>query len=179
MFEIKNVEEKMIKAINSLKERFTNIQAGRANANILNEVKVSYYGTMTPIRELANILATDAHTLQVKPFDKSILKDIEKGIFEANLNLTPTNNGEIIIIAIPAMTETRRLELVKQSKEISEEAKVAIRNIRQDANNDIKKLEVSEDAKKGNNEDVQELTNKYNKVIEDVLKEKEKELMTI
>ncbi len=173
------VEEKMTKSIESLKDRLTNIRAGRANPAMLDGVKVNYYGTDTPLNQIANISVPEARRLQIKPYDKSALADIEKAIYEANLGLTPNNTGEVIFIAIPELTEDRRRELVKQAKAMSEEAKIALRNIRQDANNDIKKLELNEDEEKWGENEVQELINKYNKQVEDVAAEKEKELMTI
>jgi ribosome recycling factor len=173
------VEEKMNKSIDSLKDRLTNIRAGRANPAMLDSVKVNYYGTDTPLNQIANISVPEARRLQVKPYDKSALADIEKAIYEANLGLTPNNTGEVIFIAIPELTEDRRRELVKQAKAMGEEAKIALRNIRQDANNDIKKLELNEDEEKYGQNEVQELINKYNKQVEDIASEKEKELMTI
>ena len=173
------VEEKMTKSIESLKDRLTNIRAGRANPAMLDGVKVNYYGTDTPLNQVANVSVPEARKLQIKPYDKSCLSDIEKAIYEADLGLTPNNTGEVIFIAIPELTEDRRRELVKQAKAMSEEAKIALRNIRQDANNDIKKLELNEDEEKWGENEVQELINKYNKQVEDVAAEKEKELMTI
>ena len=172
-------ESRMEEAIENLEKRFTNVRAGRANPNMLDSVMVPYYGTLTPLKQLANISVPEARQLSIKPFDKSILGEIEKAIFEANIGITPNNNGEVIFLVIPALTEERRRELVKQVKQIAEEGKIALRNIRQDANNDIKKLKLPEDVEKNGNEDVQELINKYNKVIEEKLKIKESELMTI
>ena len=176
---LENAKEKMELSINSLEHKFTNVRAGRANPNILNDITVSYYGVDTPIKQLANISIPEARQLSIKPFDKSILKDIEKAIFEADLGLTPNNNGESIFIVIPALTEDRRKELVKQVKQIAEEARIALRNIRQNANKAIDNLELSEDEKKRANEKVQELINDFNKIVDEKLKEKEKELMTI
>ena len=173
------VEEKMTKSIESLKDRLTNIRAGRANPSMLDTVKVNYYGTDTPLNQVANVSVPEARKLQVKPYDKSCLSDIEKAIYEADLGLTPNNTGEVIFISIPELTEDRRKELVKQAKAMSEEAKIALRNIRQDANNDIKRLELNEDEEKWGENEVQELINKYNKQVEDIAAEKEKELMTI
>lgn len=172
-------EEKMTSTITNLEKRFTNIRAGRANPAILDGIMVSYYGTDTPLKQLANVSIPEARQLAIKPFDRSILGAIEKAIFEANIGLTPNNNGEIIILNIPALTEETRREYVKQAKAIAEEAKIALRNIRQDANNDIKKLEVPEDEVKAGTEEVQELINKYNKLVDDKAKEKEQELMTV
>ena len=172
-------ESRMDDSITSLEKRFTNVRAGRANPNMLDGINVEYYGTLTPLKQLANISVPEARQLSIKPFDKSILGSIEKAIFEANLGITPNNNGEVIFLVIPALTEDRRKELVKQVKQIAEEAKIALRNIRQDANNELKKLKLPEDIEKEGIEEVQELINKYNKTIEDRLREKEKELMTI
>ena len=172
-------EEKMQKAIENLQTRFTTIRAGRANPAILDSVKVDYYGAPTPLNQLATISVPEARKLQIKAFDKTCLPDIEKAIYEADLGLTPNNTGELIFIAIPELTEERRRELVKQSKALGEEAKIALRNIRQDANNAIKRLEVNEDEEKSATNEVQELINKYNKEVEEKEKEKEEELMTI
>ena len=172
-------ESKMEESISNMEKRFTNVRAGRANPNMLDGITISYYGVDTPLKQLANISIPEARQLSIKPFDKSILGDIEKAIFEANIGLTPNNNGEVIFLVIPALTEDRRRELVKQVKGISEDAKIALRNIRQDANNDLKKLKLPEDEEKNGNEEVQELIGKYNKIIEDKLKMKEEELMTI
>jgi len=172
-------EESMEKTIENLKDRLTNIRAGRANPSMLDTVKVDYYGAETPLNQLANISVPEARKLQVKPYDKSCLSDIEKAIYEADLGLTPNNTGDMIFISIPELTEDRRKELVKQAKSMAEEAKVALRNIRQDANKDIEKLELNEDEEKRGEAEVQDLINKYNKIVEEVFGEKEKELMTI
>ena len=172
-------ESKMIKAIETMDSRLLNIRAGRANPAMLNGIQAEYYGTPTPIQSLANITVPEARQLFIKPFDKSALKEIERAINEANLGITPTKNGEMIILTIPELNEERRREYVKQAKQIGEEGKVAIRNVRQDANNDIKAQELPEDEEKLYLEDVQELTNKYNKIIDDKIKEKEEELMHV
>lgn len=172
-------ELNMEKAIENLKKRFINVRAGRANPAILDGVEVEYYGTKTPLKQLATISIPEARQLAIKPYDKGSLQAIEKGIYEANIGLTPNNNGELIILNIPALTEDTRRDYVKQVKTMCEECKVALRNVRQDANNDIKKLEISEDDKKAAQEDVQELINKFNKIAEQILKEKENELMTV
>ena len=174
-----NAEEKMENTISSLETRFTNVRAGRANPNMLDGISVEYYGTPTPLKQLANISIPEARQLMIKPFDKGILGGIEKAIFEANLGITPNNNGECIFLVIPPLTEERRKELVKQVKQLAEEARIALRNIRQDANNGIKNLKLPEDTEKEGNNEVQELINKYNKVIDEKLKTKEQELMTI
>ncbi len=172
-------EENMQNAINNLENRFTNIRAGRANPSMLDGVKVEYYGAMTPLNQLANISIPEARKLQVKPFDKSALNNIEKAIYEANLGLTPNNTGDVIFITIPELTEDRRKELVKQAKAMAEEARIALRNVRANSNNEIKKLELNEDEEKRSMNDVQDLINEYNKKVDEVLAEKEKELMTV
>ena len=172
-------EEKMENAIKNMEKRFTLIRAGRANPSILDDVVVSYYGVDTPLKQLANISIPEARQLMIKPYDKSCLSNIEKGIYDANIGLTPNNNGEVIILNIPVLTEDTRKEYVRQAKTISEDAKIALRNIRQDSNNDIKKMEITEDDKKSLNDDIQELINKYNKIVDTKFKEKENELMSI
>ena len=172
-------EEKMESTISSLETKFTNVRAGRANPNMLDGISVEYYGTPTPLKQLANISIPEARQLMIKPFDKSILGGIEKAIFEANLGITPNNNGECIFLVIPPLTEERRKVLVKQVKQLAEEARIALRNIRQDANTGIKNLKLPEDTEKEGKNEVQELINKYNKVIDEKLKVKEQELMTI
>ena len=174
-----NVELEMQEAIENFKKRLTNIRAGRANPAMLDGVMVEYYGTPTPLKQLATISIPEARQLCIKPFDKSSIQSIEKAIYEANLGIAPNNNGETVILNIPALTEETRKQYVKQAKEYSEDCKINLRNIRQDANNDIKKLEISEDDIKIGQEDVQELINKYNKIVEEVFKEKESELMSI
>ncbi len=172
-------ESKMESAIESLEKKFINIRAGRANPTILDGVMVNYYGVSTPLKQLANISIPEARQLCIKPFDKSALSAIEKGIYEANIGLTPNNNGEIIILNIPALTEDTRKEYVKQAKSVAEEIKIALRNIRQDANNDIKKLEIPEDDVKFGIEEIQELINKYNKIVDNKLEIKEKDLLSV
>lgn len=177
---LNETESKMKKAIETMEKRFTNVRAGRANPAILDGVTVNYYGTATPLKSLATISIPEARQLMIKPFDRSCLNDIEKGIYEANIGLTPNNNGECIILNIPALTEETRKEYVKQVKQIAEEGKINLRNIRQDSNNDIKKNEdLTEDEKDNLMDDVQDLINKYNKVIDEKEKEKEKELLTV
>ena len=177
---LNETESKMKKAIETMEKRFTNVRAGRANPAILDGVMVNYYGTATPLKSLATISIPEARQLMIKPFDRSCLNDIEKGIYEANIGLTPNNNGECIILNIPALTEETRKEYVKQVKQIAEEGKINLRNIRQDSNNDIKKNEdLTEDEKDNLMEDVQDLIGKYNKVIDEKEKEKEKELLTV
>lgn len=176
---IQNTEEKMLLSIEALENKFTNVRAGRANPKMLEGIMVEYYGTPTPLKSLANISVPEARQLSIKPFDKSCLGSIEKAIFEANLGVTPNNNGEVVFIVIPELTEDRRKELVKQVKAIAEEGKIALRNIRQEANKAIEALELPEDEEKRASERIQELINEYNKIIDEKLKEKEKDLMTI
>ena len=173
------VETRMESAIENMEKRFINVRAGRANAQIVDPVMVSYYGTPTPLKQLATISVPEARQLMIKPFDRSSLQAIEKGIYQANIGLTPNNNGEVSILNIPPLTEETRREYVKQVKAISEECKIALRNIRQDGNNDIKKLELPEDDIKSASEEVQELINKYNKIVDEKLKVKEEELMQV
>jgi ribosome recycling factor len=174
-----NTEEKMENTISNLEKRLINIRAGRANPAILDGVTVSYYGVDTPLIQLATISIPEARQLMIKPFDRSTISQIEKAIYEANIGLTPNNNGETIILNIPALTEETRREYVKQAKAVAEEAKIALRNIRQDANNEAKHLEITEDDVKGLQDEIQELINKYNKIVDEKAKEKEVELMTV
>ncbi|MDD3392903.1 MAG: ribosome recycling factor [Bacilli bacterium] len=172
-------EMRMTLVIDNMEKRFINVRAGRANPAILDGVMVNYYGAPTPLKQLATISIPEARQLAIKPFDISSLGAIEKGIYEANVGITPNNNGEIIILNIPALTEDTRREYVKQVKGMAEEAKIALRNVRQDANGDIKKMEISEDEVKGLTEEVQELIVKFNKLVDDKLKVKENELMSV
>jgi len=173
------IEFKMEEAIETLDKRLTQVRAGRANPNMLSGVMVEYYGAPTPIQSVANITVPEARQLFIKPFDKSTLKDIERAINEANLGINPTNNGEMIIITLPELTEDRRREYVKQAKTIGEDAKIALRNARQDGNNKIKKDELPEDEERQALEKIQDLINKYNKIVDEKIKEKENELMEV
>lgn len=172
--------EKMDKSILSMEKRFTNVRAGRANPAILDSVMVNYYGSETPLKSLATISIPEARQLMIKPFDKGSLSDIEKGIYEANIGLTPNNNGECIILNIPALTEETRKGYVKEVKQIAEECKISLRNVRQNVNNDIKKDdELTEDEKDNLMDDVQELIKKYNKLVDDKTRDKEEDLLSI
>ena len=171
--------EKMDKAIASLEERFKSVRAGRANPSMLDDVSIDYYGTKTPIKGLATIFIPEARQISIKPFDKTLLSQIEKAIFEANLGVTPNNNGETIFITIPALTEERRKELVKQVKEYAEDGRISIRNIRKEIIDIIKKDDLPEDEERNIVEKLQEVVNEYNKKVEDITKEKEKDLMEI
>lgn len=179
MFDENEVKIKMDKAIESLESKFTTVRAGRANPNILHGIMVSYYGVPTPIQSLATITIPEARQLFIKPFDKSALRDMEKAIFEAELGMAPTNNGEMLILNIPALTEETRRNYVKQAKDMAEEARIALRNIRQDINNWIKKQEFSENEEENYLAVVQKYIDKYNVIVEEKYKEKEKELTTV
>jgi len=174
-----NTEIRMLATMESLDNKLLSIRAGRANPSMLNGIMVDYYGTPTALNSIANITVPEARQLFIKPFDRSALKDIERAINESNLGIAPSNNGEMIILTIPELTEERRREYVKTAKSLGEEAKVALRNIRQEDNDKIKKAELPEDEEKLYLEDVQELINKYNKIVDEKVKEKEQELMKI
>lgn len=176
---ILDITDKMDKTIESLGKKFATVRAGRANPSSLDGITVDYYGSMTPLKQLATISVPEARQLLIKPFDKSCLNAIEKAILASNLGYNPGNDGETIRIVIPELTEERRRELAKQVKAIAEEAKVSIRNIRRDGLEDVKKSELPEDEEKGMEKDIQDLVNEYNKKIEDELKVKEQELLTV
>ena len=179
MIDENEIKNKMNKVIENLESRFITIRAGRANPNILNGIMVDYYGTPTPIQSLATISIPEARVLSIKPFDKSSLKNMEKAIHEANLGIAPTNNGEVIMLTVPELTGETRKDYVRQASSMAEEAKIALRNVRQDENNKIKKSEMTDDEKDMCLEIVQDLINKYNKIVEEKFKEKETELTSI
>lgn len=180
MIDENEIKNKMEKVIENLENRFTTIRAGRANPNILHGIMVEYYGVPTPIQSLATISVPEARVLSIKPFDKSSLKNIEKAIHEANLGIAPTNNGEVIMLTVPELTGETRKQYVKDAEKMAEEAKIALRNIRQDENNKIKKdEELREDERDMCLEIVQDLIDKYNKKVEETLKEKVEELTSI
>ena len=173
-------KDSMSNAISHLEKKLLNIRAGKANPNMLTNVFVDYYGTNTPISQVANVNTPDGRTLIIQPWDKSMLQEIEKGIEVANLGFNPMNNGENIIINVPVLTEERRRELVKQAKIEVEEAKIAIRNARKDANNEIKKSEdFSEDLKKNSELDIQEITDKNINKADLIFEKKQAEIMTL
>ena len=181
-FIIDQAKESMEASIMHLNKSLLNIRAGKASPQMLGSVVVDYYGSATPLSQVANINVPDARTLSVTPWEKNMLQPIEKAIMIANLGLNPMNNGETIMINIPILTEERRRDLAKQAKSEAEDAKISIRNARKDANNDIKKQEkegVSEDICKEAEERVQKLTDAYIKKIDEVYAEKEDEIMTI
>ncbi|MCK8488634.1 ribosome recycling factor [Paenibacillus sp. MBLB2552] len=178
----KHAEDRMDKAIQALKRDLATLRAGRATPSLLDRVQVDYYGSPTPINQLANINTPDSRTLMIQPWDKSSLAEIERAIQKSDLGLTPANDGTMIRLSIPALTEERRVELVKMTKKFGEEAKVAIRNIRRDANDDIKKLEktdISEDESRRHQEDIQKTTDKFIAEVDKVLAAKEKEIMEV
>ena len=176
---IKLTKENMESTLKNLEKRFTSVRAGRANPSSLDGINVEYYGSMTPLKQLATISVPEATQLLIKPFDKSCLKGIEKAILAANLGYTPNNDGETIRIVIPPLTEDRRRELTKQVKAIAEDAKVSVRNNRHEALEMVEAEDFPEDMEKGMEKQIQDLVQQYNKKIEDMLKEKEEELMTI
>ncbi|MEY9092093.1 ribosome recycling factor [Paenibacillus sp. RC84] len=178
----KNAEERMSKAIDALKRDLATLRAGRANPALLDKIQVEYYGAMTPVNQLANISTPDSRTLIIQPWDKSSMGAIEKAILKSELGLTPANDGTVIRLVIPPLTEERRSELVKLTRKYGEEAKVAIRNIRRDANEDIKKQEkngISEDESRRHQDDIQKFTDKFTAEVEKVLTGKEKEIMEV
>jgi ribosome recycling factor len=172
-------KESMELSVQHLEKELLNIRAGKANPIMLNSVFVEYYGTPTPLSQVANINTPDGRTLSIQPWEKSLLAEIEKGILQANLGFNPMNNGESLIINIPPLTEERRKELVKLAKVETENAKVSIRNSRKEANNDIKKTDISEDLQKNAEIDIQELTNQFIKKVDDIFDVKEKEILTV
>ncbi|MGI6324507.1 MAG: ribosome recycling factor [Bacilli bacterium] len=177
--DINNYRPRLEKIIEALRKNYTTIRAGRINPAILNDIMVSYYGVDTPLVSLANISVPEARQLLIRPFDKSALSAIEKAIYEANIGLTPNNTGESIRIIIPPLTEERRLELVKQVKAMTEEGRIALRNLRHDLIGEIKNQNLSEDEEKKQIDKLQLLIDEYNKKIEELFKEKENDLMTI
>lgn len=178
-FILEEAKEGMEKAIAHLKKQLANIRAGKANPSMLGSVMVEYYGTQTPLNQVANVNTPDARTLSIQPFEKSLIQEIEKGIMQANLGFNPMNNGESVIINVPPLTEERRRQLTKQAKAEAEDAKVGVRNDRKQANQELKKLDISEDALKAAESEVQELTDSYIERIDKILVNKEKEIMTV
>ncbi|WP_453996890.1 ribosome recycling factor [Bacillus nitroreducens] len=180
---INQVKDKMAKAVQALSRELATVRAGRANPAILDKVTVDYYGAPTPLNQLASINVPEARMLVIQPYDKSVLGDMEKAIQKADLGLNPTNDGSIIRISIPPLTEERRRELVKVVKKYAEESKVAVRNVRRDGNDELKKLEkngeITEDELRSLTEDIQKLTDESINKIDSVTKEKEKEIMEV
>jgi len=178
-FIIDTATEAMDNAVKHLEKQLVNIRAGKASPAMLGSVMVDYYGSQTPLNQVANVNTPDGRTISVQPWEKSMLQEIERGIMLANLGFNPMNNGEMIIINVPPLTEERRKDLAKQAKSEAEDAKIGVRNARKDAMNDIKKADVSEDFKKNSEIDVQELTDSYVKKIDKILDIKESEIMTV
>lgn len=179
---IKNSEEKMKKTLAKLKEDLATMKAGRANPSMLDRIQVEYYGSMCPLNQVANISAPEPRVLMITPWEKPVLKDIERAILKSDLGLNPSNDGTVIRLVVPELTEETRRDLVKTVKKTGEESKVAIRSIRRDANDKIKALkkdDVSEDEIKKGEGDVQKLTDTYVKKVDEMIEEKEKEIMSI
>ncbi len=180
---LKLSEEKMNKAIEALRRELSTLRAGRANPSILDKVQVEYYGALTPLNQLASITVPEARLLLIQPYDKTALSDIDRAIQKSDLGLSPSNDGTVIRITIPPLTEERRRDLVKLVKKYAEEAKVAIRNIRRDANDELKKIqkggEITEDELRRSTDDVQKLTDKEIVQIDEVASHKEKEIMEV
>ncbi|MCA1028499.1 ribosome recycling factor [Cytobacillus kochii] len=180
---IANVKDRMTKATQSYSRELAGIRAGKANSSILDRITVDYYGAPTPINQLAGVSVPEARLLVIQPYDKSILGDIEKAILKSDLGLTPTSDGNLIRLSIPQLTEERRKELVKVVKKEAEEAKVGIRNIRRDGNDDLKKLEkngeITEDDQRGYSDDIQKATDEFIKKIDELTKDKEKEILEV
>ena len=180
---IQDTKSRMKKSIENFSRELANISAGRANSNLLNGVNVDYYGAPTPVQQLASINVPEARLLVISPYDKSSVADIEKAIIAANLGVNPTSDGEVIRITVPALTEERRKELVKNVKKIGEDSKVSIRNIRRDINDQLKKDEkngdITEDDLRSQTEDVQKVTDNSIKEIDNLVDEKEKDIMSV
>ena len=178
-FVIESAEELMQNAIEHLEQEFRNIRAGKATPSMLGSVTVEYYGAQTPLTQVSNVGTMDAHTITVSPYEKSMLHEIERAIMAANLGFNPMNNGETIIINVPVLTEERRRELSKQAKAEAEHAKVSIRNDRREAMHEIKKVDASEDMKSNAEGDIQALTDKFSKKIDDLYAIKDAEIMKV
>lgn len=172
-------KESMNGSIEHLEKELRSIRAGKATPAMLSTIMVDYYGSQTPLNQVANVNTPDARTISIQPWEKNMLQTIEKAILVANLGFNPMNNGDVIMINVPPLTEERRVTLVKQAKAEAEHAKVGVRNARKEANNDLKKLDISEDLLKIAEDDVQKLTDAYVKEVEEKLALKEKEIMTI
>ncbi|MFD0760556.1 ribosome recycling factor [Lutibacter aestuarii] len=178
-FIIDSTKELMAKAITHLEKEFKNIRAGKASPAMLGSVTVDYYGAQTPLSQVANVGTMDAHTITVQPWEKNMLHEIEKAIMIANLGFNPMNNGEMVIINVPVLTEERRKQLSKQAKAEAETAKVSIRNDRREAMNEIKKTDASEDMKTNAEVDIQNLTDKYIEIVDEHYKIKDQEIMKV
>lgn len=179
---LKEYSEKMQKSFDFLKEDLASIRAGRANPHVLDKIKVDYYGTPTPLNQVGNISVPEARIIQIAPWDKALIKDIEKALMTSELGITPSNDGAIIRLVFPELTEERRKQLAKDIRKKGEDAKVAVRNVRRDGNDALKKLkgtEVSEDEIEDLNDELQKITDKFIKDIDAAVEEKNKEIMTV
>lgn len=183
MSDIKEFEDRMKKSIDALYDEYSSIRAGRANPHILDKIRVDYYGTPSPLQSVANISVPEARIIQIQPWEASLIKEIEKAILISDLGITPNNDGKVIRLVFPELTEERRKELAKDVKKKGDNAKVAIRNIRRDANDDVKKQnkagDISDDEAKNLEDDVQKLTDKYVAMIDKAIEEKTKEILTV
>ncbi|UCH14849.1 MAG: ribosome recycling factor [Bacteroidales bacterium] len=181
-FCIDEASEKMNKAIHHLQDELMRIRAGKATTALLDGITVDYYSVLTPLNQVSNLSTPDAKTIIIQPWDKTMIEPIEKAIMQANIGLNPVNNGELIRIVVPPLTEERRKEIVKQIKSMGENTKVSIRNARRDANEELKKLQkdgLSEDLEKDAENEVQDMTNDFTKKIDDMVESREKDIMTI
>ena len=183
MENIKDIEGRMQKSVDNLKEEYVTIRAGRANPHILDRLRVDYYGTPTPIQQVAHVSVPEARMIQIQPWEASLIKDIEKAILVSDLGLTPNNDGKTIRLVFPELTEDRRKELAKDIKKKGDNAKVAIRNIRRDANDAIKKEnkagDISDDEAKNSEDEIQKITDKYIAMIDSAIDDKTKEILTV
>lgn len=183
MENIKDIEGRMQKSVDNLKEEYVTIRAGRANPHILDRLRVDYYGTPTPIQQVANVSVPEARMIQIQPWEASLIKDIEKAILVSDLGLTPNNDGKTIRLVFPELTEDRRKELAKDIKKKGDNAKVAIRNLRRDANDAIKKEnkagDISDDEAKNSEDEIQKITDKYIAMIDSAIDDKTKEILTV
>lgn len=180
---ISSTKERMTKATQSLTRELASIRAGRANASLLDRIQIDYYGAPTPINQLAGVSVPEPRMLMIQPYDRSVLGEIEKAILKSDIGITPTNDGSVIRLIIPQLTEERRKDLVKQVKKEAEDSKVAIRNIRRDANDELKKLEkngeITEDGLRGFADNIQKLTDEFIAKVDTIVKEKEKEILEV
>ena len=179
---LKTFNDKMQKSFDYLKDDLASIRAGRANPHVLDKIKVDYYGTPTPIQQVGNISIPEARIIQIAPWDKTLIKDIEKALMASDLGITPSNDGAVIRLVFPELTEERRKQLTKDIRKKGEDAKVAVRNVRRDGNDALKKLkgtEVSEDEIEDLNDELQKITDKFIKDIDAAVEEKNKEIMTV
>ncbi len=183
MSDIKVYEEKMSKSLDALNEEFSSIRAGRANPHILDKIRIDYYGTPTSLQQVANISVPEARMIQIQPWESSLIKDIEKAILVSDLGITPNNDGKVIRLVFPELTEDRRKELAKDVKKKGDNAKVAIRNVRRDANDTFKKAnkagELSDDELSNAEDEVQKITDKYVALVDKAIEDKTKEILTV